>query len=1590
MSCYTPCTTLGPCCGNLGVRYSIQWLQPNRRVRGTCDFAFTYWDFNCVRCFALPVYVNAPLDWAGTVVLSGKLTWTVTQVPYNSIAYMQMVDTSSCGGGQALLPIGIPASSCSRPVEDVVWEIMASGGTCLQFRWTANAAYFPGGYEYDLVDRNGFVIRVGVLDPEISEILFEDLPWDSSYAFTISGICGVTGAGIPTTVPASTLPAASLGPVVSIVSCVPVDGSDPLTCTIVIEYIDTYCVKDLELSSASVNPEAPDVALSTTMIEDQWEITNVPYSTEDQTYDLILVFSAVADGETYTCVAPYPGFPLLRTLALQVPFAPPESCPATSVIEPAAANPTGATCALVTWTVGRPYPFTYGLAYVITNTTSGSSQPPITGTVLYPGASLAVSGLLPANTYSVELTGQCGAESSSEAPVTLGFTTSDECLPSLPNYTGTPTFVTASDGTYTAAISYSGSDCVLPPTLRFAPNYRPPSQNMNIIASNDGVSWTVVGIPPSTTVPMYFSALVPAATGCTDCCVVDVVDTTTLTTSQFTFTTPPPSQLCSKKPIYLQFVPSLSGSTCLYFTWLPDTFTAYQWKLLDVDENIVQAGTLPGSAIFLNITGLEPSTVSSTFYLFKIKGVCGAFSGTEVYLEAETTAVTPPFLSEFDQSATNTIFSQTAGAVTYTVSITYPAWTCVTQPVLSWETTDYTPPVGAVIVQAVNGSNVWHITGVPVETAAYNLELTMSATGLAGTCINGCSGALTVLTQPVIIEVPVAPTPPPPTQQPPFYLTITHYGGPPQRIKIAGQTVTSTTIETMGDGDVTSPGSWKNQDYLNTVYANNVIEGFIKYNSQRKFAIGDYPPFYLPISAVFYGDALDPTVQGMSKPQPNGTGGFKAYLGYNLADSSSTINNPSVDPYSNFQFPPYLVFYKKMMIYNWEIQNGLYDHANSLPIQLGSNNYGSKAKYEQWWFNCIIDTNGEIKTIDPTDPKTKVSIVDSTTNDGNVNTFGNDPSAGLAGWNCMERWFMHAAYCNQQLRKYIAGGLITCTTESGPLTMTLEDLNNDNAKYYQISSITTDGEGDGFGNTLYGSCPEPFTNCPWAGHVTAAQCNYTMKALWNKWINQTTILPEPILAPTDIDGYTWTVPKAEYPRQDGRTFFLPCSFSMTTPGLLPDMTVGEVGSEDYDAVSGIFNEIYDTSGDQQAWANCLGASESLGLKCPVPKLGSSVSSTAIPAVLATVKGSPFTAQMYQDAFPTTSTDTFGSYPEKYAAQKGYGPWDNLIPPSLQCKGALAIVGNTLVPDPSPAKTGVLTSYNDSTCFVSPVMNTSAFSAWTNTSYPWIVSQSTTGIFDSNGLGWALEGSRYDMYNGLWAAGVAAQSGSGVIDYTKVVQGALLRDGSTVDGATIWKDLSTGMKPRVATRMKDITTVAAAKGQVWMLSNQCGPWVNCMGVRASARGNGPTTDVADFLTYTCPNNALGTDVQWPGWTNMRGQWWGPGTSATAGVLQQWSLDQASLGPLDPDKGQVVGTNSTENNFGVFQDFNIQVAAWLQMALDLQGLGTCSTGISASSGVQYKSTGPNVTGPPNIGCYELGFIPISWLGPLPPLPVLPDVE
>ncbi len=1439
-----------------------------------------------------------------------------------------------------------PGACCTAPLT-VVWDVASSGQSCLRFTWGAAGCTYARGYTLQLY--NGVTLVFQTVNYYDREITFTGLLSDTAYDLVVTGVCSATKHSISIASAGVTFPAPMLGLEYTIVSCVPTE--DEALCDLTIQYTDFICATGF---SEPVWDNPPDgwagtITRLSPATPRRWLITDVPYGSVMALHLTAEPLPSCnvrcgrsgsqrppASQRTFRNLLGAPGAAstvtasdsLGVTLTIDVPPEPAPVCTDVTlsglVFDPASS---GSQCLTFSWT---PQPlFTAGYEWEVLINDVRVAQGTLPN---FTTSTVSVGGLQPSNDYTFALTGRCSATSLGN-PVFVEGSTLPACYPALPpfqlsdvTYTLIPT-----TGRYTATIQYSGYTCVTGLRLSW---HGAPVPGAQIDTPNPPV-WTVSGLPPSTLVALDFSANASGPTSCASCC---FLRGPSVLTTPVSFRTPaPPTVPCTLQPLVPVFDSAQSGSTCMQFSWTLPTYShfagGYTWSLVNTATGVtVTSGVSPPTASSQDFADLAPDTA----YTFNLQGVCTPTASTSVKtVQGATTAVLPATLPTFTQTTDNTTYSYNSPATTANVTIVFPAGVCVSDYELTW---DDTPPVGSVITSSAGYQ--WHISNVPVSPTSN--ALTMTATKVAATCVNGCAPIVgpSTLSTPVVLVIP--DTPPTPPANAPFDLIITNYAGPPLPIANSGKDLEAGTIDSpvlYGAGDETQYGSYKNQLELNTTYAAQIVNNFVAYHLNRLIPNGDDLPYYLPLDTIYFGNATDPASQGTCVPYADGDV-FKANLIYNYADSSSDIDP---DPNLTFQFPPFLIYFKLLMTYNWEALNG--KHSNGRMVKLALNNYGSKKTGEQWWFNCTINSDtGAIETIAPSDPKAVDSVIakDSPL-DGNI-----EPQYNFAGWNCMERWFMHAAYCNQQLRLWIDAEEIWGTADA---PMTLDDITPsagvDWSPYFQICAITTDSEGNGFTNTLYPATRKTLADPPvqtWYGDVNMAQCNVTMKALWDKWMNQSTTFPA-----DDVPSW-WSSTAEEYvkapqPRilMPSTPFTLPCAMSMTSPGLLKSMTSTDLGSPDSNGVNAIFNEIYDTSNSMPFYY--LGADTTAVLDC-VPSPG-------------TISGVPFSAEVQQIANPTTASAPYAKNPESYLST--YGTWDNLVLPSDGCAGGALTIDSdgALVPDPSLS--GSFTAFNNATVAISGRMNTSQYDPWSSHE-PWVLTRFTSTPEDYEALGWALESSRYDLYNGAWAAAAAA---GGPIDYDLVKQGV-----AQTDGALIWSDLSTGLKPFLASRMTAVKTTACAAGQVWMLSCQSGPFVNCKGVRASARAaNTSVTDPADFLTFMAPSTT------WPGWPGMKNQWWGIGTSATAGVQQRWALDQMYLGPNAPAPDVVNPTNSSEDNFGVFADFNVQVAAWVAMAKDLQGLGLNPNGVSNAAGIKYS---PATTGVPKCGCYELAFMPLSWFG------------
>jgi hypothetical protein len=957
-----------------------------------------------------------------------------------------------------------------------------------------------------------------------------------------------------------------------------------------------------------------------------------------------------------------------------------------------------------------------------------------------------------------------------------------------------------------------------------------------------------------------------------------------------------------------------------------------------------------------------------------------------------------PTLGTFIPTIANPTFSVNPSG-TATLYLRYPTslQKCVTDLSLSITSSNG----NGIDINYIN-NNIWEISGVTLNNE--NIDFSMTAIGVAPTVLNGCdptmSGVIVDTSFSIIAQVP-------PTKPAPYTLDLTNYAGPPYII--------AKKLFTKGDGSGsdTDINSYLQQVDVCSKYAETFVDNFIKYNAQSKIFIDpiDGSGYHLPINSIYVGIAGDPVQQGVHDGSGNVDvdGGLYPNIKKNYAytDSSSNINGStsSDDLFKTWRDPPILKLYEKLIQYNWNVHNEVPGYTNKQYVKLGINLNGSRNSEEEWWFDVSVNNSGEIYTIDPSGPKRTPSIIDGIPNDGNQDkdyweNFNSGscmisspyynfkiPKAQLAGWNCLERWFKYIAYCNQRLRVIIDSSSIV--TDDNNHTMKLNNIGtgerNLNPIYCQISSITSDVESNSFGNILYNNTE---SNCSqygesWFSNVKAYQVNAAIKALWNKWINQdTSDVPTPTSS-SDPSQTGWPLDNSQNPawpgindikanhtryRMPATSFDLSCSISVTYSNEYPlpikDMKYDNIGNPDFDAVTDIFYEIYDTS-DEGPY-RCLGANTNEILNCKQQN----------------ISGMPFTVELRKDANSNDPDSTYVKYPERFAYTAKEGIWDNLISTTGHCSNGLNISSDgNLVNDNTISSS--FTTFNDDTNPVAPRILTSKYDPWITTSVEWQPTRDKKHVNSIASIGYTLEGSRYDLYHGMWAK-QAAIANETEINYNDVFQGE-----NGANGALIWSDLSTGLKIGAAIYLKKAIDTSynhkAAAGQIYMLSCEAGPFVNNAGTRPMDVGedyDGINTRLytsearrADYLTFMCPDSAIAENDYWPGWQGMRNQWYGPGTTATANKLQRWATDQMKFKYNNEPLSFQLKTNSSEDNFGVFYDIGIQEAAWAAMSRDLRGEGL-NKGYPITRNARYIYSDEHK---PRLGCYEVAFIPLSWYRP-----------
>jgi hypothetical protein len=1452
------------------------------------------------------------------------------------------------------------AAQCSKtpPLSPVLMSTTCESlSVDLTLGWTNYRC--TGAFHWDLkVKSDGTVITRGVIGwSQANSITIGNLEPDTLYTFSIgrAELCKMGRAGKDkcsrrqpsesVDVRTATFTAPSLGPAV-VITLVDPDTALPSSADLVFTYSDFVCVSE-DFTAEYVNAPkgwagtvTPISAVSTV----GWVVTQVPWGS---VVDLEITTVASADPccqqqSASSIVA------LSRELLIPMPPEPTASCSAIVLSVSVDDDLTGAGCIAFSWTSSSTYANGYD-----TQLTDSSGNVVDAQRLDYRAAGTTVTGLEPNSAYTFKIVGMCTATEKG-SPASIPARTKPGVNPALLPFSIPTSFHSEGDGTLTATVAYQMPvSCFDAPTLSWGPG-APTGSVITKIHPGSAIlptKWTATKLAAVTHYTMNLKAKATSSSECSNECVGTNIGKTLTVSDAFISPLAPPTA-CASLPLTVANLPILSGCYCLTYTLAsPDLASfvgGFDWTLTKGAVSHTTGHAAAGSTS-IQVGGLFPGAA----YQMAVTGICAnGAKGRTVTAPNQTTGIPKASsLGTFVQAPSNPAFSSGPLPDKFaTMVLTYPPCllTCIDETTLelTWSSA---PPAGTVITSPTPGR--FRVTNVELQPSAYVIAFSLSgkAVGPGSDCgIDDCCNPFTAgdtISTTITITVPAGTTPPP-TADIPFYLTLTNYAGPPKRFNYLATLEGPTAASVLGAGANTVVGSYFNQFALYQVYVTQFVEHFVKYQTQKQETF-EGKTAYLHIDRIMWGVAGDPTVQGHSVPFiPPGKTFYETKRGYSFADSSSTINTPCPTPCS-WKYPIISEFYLQMAIFNWECEKGTSSgdaYKNPSAVALGMNVYGSSRWEEEWWFGIEISGSGVISTKAPSNPKLQPSIVDGVADDGNgVPPAGTNPLN--AGWNSLSRWIEYLAYVNQVLRGYIAVGKVHGIASAA---MTLTDLTSQNAKFFQVSSITVDAEGNSFDNILY---PDK----PGVTSVPMPEINTTIKALWDKWINQTTSLPAG--AP-----FTWwsTAAAANLispaARSDGTTFFLPCCISSTKPNWFRDMADNDAGAPNFDAIDRVYQEIYDTSDS-----------------APFRFIGASVADTETcgDAGLPKVSGQSFADLINPDgsvvSIPSLATDPYSEKPETFT-----GVWDNLIPTAPQCDNVLYINGSQISVQPASAQlAGAMTAYQRKGVeAMSPTLSTSQFDPWTS-KLVWLPAGIHADVpdVDAKTQGWYLEGSRYDLYNGLMQAQISATS-----PHPRDVS-----VGAGADGGLLWDDLSTGLKPRTASKVKSLTSKTGLAANVWMLSAQCGPYVNTKGVRASARstntGNRPT---ADTMKFGCPDSELPAANAWPGWKGMRGQSYSPGGKNSAGVLQRYAYDQMELGPLDPELGKIVETGATEDNFGVFHDFGLMMQAYSAMAKELGGGGLNPHGITDGQAYRYTGSPYVAPGPPVLALYEIGFLPLSWFG------------
>jgi hypothetical protein len=197
----------------LGPAFTVVSVVEDEGDPGAVDVTIAYSDFAFVGELSLPLYVNAPEDWSGSVVQVNPVSrpcpylWTVTQVPSGSIADLRVVSSST--GARTTLQVRTgdpPPVNCNDLLtpEAVVSDV---GPTTATFGWAPPATPFGTGYfAVVFLESTLDLVVTQFLGSDATETSVEGLDPDTNYLFGLDGVCGDGATAIPSLLLFTTLP----------------------------------------------------------------------------------------------------------------------------------------------------------------------------------------------------------------------------------------------------------------------------------------------------------------------------------------------------------------------------------------------------------------------------------------------------------------------------------------------------------------------------------------------------------------------------------------------------------------------------------------------------------------------------------------------------------------------------------------------------------------------------------------------------------------------------------------------------------------------------------------------------------------------------------------------------------------------------------------------------------------------------------------------------------------------------------------------------------------------------------------------------------------------------------------------------------------------------------------------------------------------------------------------------------------------------------------------------------------------------------------------------------------------------------------